>query len=94
MYLGTPILEKYQTPATSFVIASYWNSRDMLYGYSSDYLTFESHSYQMHQGGGNIGHGGIYTENAKVFPGDNPYLLPRVRMLGTQTLDEFISAIQ
>ena len=144
MYLGTPILERYQTPATSFVIASYWNSRDMLYGYSSDYLTFESHSYQMHQGGGNIGHGGIYTamskeevlsdlqksfdicgnknafaypfghytdegcstveeagllcavttENAKVFPGDNPYLLPRVRMLGTQTLDEFISAIQ
>lgn len=144
MCLGTPILEKYQTPATSFVIASYWNSRDMLYGYSSDYLTFESHSYQMHQGGGNIGHGGIYTamskeevlsdlqksfdicgnknafaypfgdyteegcstleeagllcavttENAKAFPGDNPYLLPRVRMLGTQTLDEFISAIQ
>lgn len=144
MYLGTPILEQYQTPATSFVIASYWNSRDMLYGYASDYLTFESHSYQMHQGGGSIGHGGIYTsmskeeilsdlqksfdicgnsdafaypfgdyteegcavleeagllcavttENAKAFPGDNPYLLPRVRMLGNQTLEEFIAAIQ
>ena len=144
MYLGTPILEQYETPATSFVIASYWNSRDMLYGYASDYLTFQSHSYQMHQGGGSIGHGGIYTamskeeilsdlqksfdicgnsdafaypfgdyteegcavlekagllcavttENAKAFPGDNPYLLPRVRMLGTQTLDEFIAVIQ
>lgn len=144
MYLGTPILEQYKTPATSFVIASYWNSRDMLYGYASDYLTFESHSYQMHQGGGSIGHGGIYTsmskeeilsdlqksfdicgnsdafaypfgdyteegcavleeagllcavttENAKAFPGDNPYLLPRVRMLGNQTLEEFIAAIQ
>lgn len=144
MYLGTPILEQYETPATSFVIASYWNSRDMLYGYASDYLTFESHSYQMHQGGGSIGHGGIYTamsneeilsdlqksfdicgnrdafaypfgdyteegcavleeagllcavttENAKAFPGDNPYLLPRVRMLGNQTLEEFIAAIQ
>lgn len=144
MYLGTPILEKFQTPATSFVIASYWDSRDMLYGYSSDYLTFESHSYKMHQGGGNIGHGGIYTamskeevlsdlqksfdicgnnnafaypfgdyteegcstleevglfcavttENAKAFPGDNPYLLPRVRMLGNQSLEEFIAAIQ
>lgn len=144
MYLGIPILEQYQTPATSFVIASYWNSRDMLYEYSSDYLTFESHSYKMHQGGGNIGHGGIYTamtkeeiladlqksfdicgnkdafaypfgdyteegcstleeagilcavttENAKVFPGDNPYLLPRVRMQGNQTLDQFIAAIQ
>ena len=144
MYLGTPILEQYQTPATSFVIASYWDTREMLYGYSSDYLTFESHSYKMHQGGGEIGHGGIYTamtkeqvledleksfeicgnsdafaypfgdyteegcstleeagllcavttDNAKCYPGDNPYLLPRVRMLGSQTLDEFISAIR
>ena len=144
MYLGTPILEQYQTPATSFVIAGYWDTREMLYGYSSDYLTFESHSYKMHQGGGDIGHGGIYTamtkeqvladleksfeicgnrdafaypfgdyteegcstleeagllcavttDNAKCYPGDNPYLLPRVRMLGSQTLDEFISAIR
>lgn len=143
MYLGTPVLEKYQTPATSFVIASYWNSKEMLYGYESDYLRFESHSYQMHQGGGNIGHGGIYTvlskeqvlsdlqksfeicgnkdafaypfgdyteegcatleeagllcavttENAKCYPGDNPYLLPRVRMIGTQTLEEFTASI-
>ena len=143
MYLGTPILEQYQTPATSFVITSYWNDREMLYGYASDYLTFESHSHKMHQGGGSIGHGGIYTamtreevladleksfeicgnkdafaypfgdyteegcstleeagllcavttENAKCYPGDNPYLLPRVRMLGSQTLEEFISAI-
>lgn len=143
MYLGTPVLEKYQTPATSFVIASYWNNKEMLYGYASDYLRFESHSYQMHQGGGNIGHGGIYTalsrdevlsdlqksfeicgnnnafaypfgdytqegcatleeagllcavttENAKCYPGDNPYLLPRVRMIGTQTLEEFVASI-
>lgn len=143
MYLGTPILEQYQTPATSFVITSYWNDREMLYGYASDYLTFESHSHKMHQGGGSIGHGGIYTamsreevladleksfeicgnkdafaypfgdyteegcstleeagllcavttENAKCYPGDNPYLLPRVRMLGSQTLEAFISAI-
>ncbi len=144
MYLGIPILERYQIPATSFVIAGYWNSREMLYGYASNYLTFESHSYKMHQGGGSIGHGGIYTamsreevladlqksfeicgnqeafaypfgdykeegcavleeagllcavttENSKAYPGDNPYLLPRVRMLGTQTLDQFISEIQ
>ena len=143
MYLGTPILEQYQTPATSFVITSYWNDREMLYGYASDYLTFESHSHKMHQGGGSIGHGGIYTamtreevladleqsfeicgnrdafaypfgdyteegcstleeagllcavttENAKCYPGDNPYMLPRVRMLGTQTLEAFISSI-
>lgn len=143
MYLGTPILEQYQTPATSFVIASYWDSKEMLYGYASDYLTFESHSYKMHQGGGNIGHGGIYTamsreqvledlqksfeicgnhdafaypfgdyteegcstleeagllcavttENAKCYPGDNPYLLPRVRMQGAQSLEAFIASI-
>ena len=143
MYLGTPILEQYQTPATSFVITSYWNDREMLYGYASDYLTFESHSHKMHQGGGSIGHGGIYTamsreevladleksfeicgnkdafaypfgdyteegcstleeagllcavttENSKCYPGDNPYLLPRVRMLGSQTLEAFVSAI-
>ena len=143
MYLGTPILEQYQTPATSFVITSYWNDREMLYGYASDYLTFESHSHKMHQGGGSIGHGGIYTamsreevladleksfeicgnkdafaypfgdyteegcstleeagllcavttENAKCYPGDNPYLLPRVRMLGSQTLEAFVSSI-
>lgn len=143
MYLGTLILEQYQTPATSFVITSYWNDREMLYGYASDYLTFESHSHKMHQGGGSIGHGGIYTamsreevladleksfeicgnkdafaypfgdyteegcstleeagllcavttENAKCYPGDNPYLLPRVRMLGSQTLEAFVSAI-
>lgn len=143
MYLGTPILEQYQTPATSFVITSYWNDREMLYGYASDYLTFESHSHKMHQGGGSIGHGGIYTamsreevladleksfeicgnkdafaypfgdyteegcstleeagllcavttENAKCYPGDNPYLLPRVRMLGSQTLEAFVFAI-
>lgn len=140
---GIPILEKYKTPATSFVIASYWDTKEYLYTYSSDYLRFESHSYMMHQGGGSIGHGGIYTsmseeevlddlrksfeicgnhdafaypfgdytvegcatleeagllcavttENARCFPGDNPYLLPRVRMLGGQSLEEFISLV-
>lgn len=144
MYLGTPLLERYQTPATSFVIASYWDSKEMLYGYSSDYLIFESHSFNMHRGGGKIGHGGIYTvmskdevmqdlnksfeicgnrdafaypfgdyteegcstleemgllcavttENAKCFPGDNPYLLPRVRVQGEQTLDAFSHLIE
>lgn len=144
MYLGTPILEQYQTPATSFVIGGYWDNRELLYEYASDYLTFESHSYGMHQGGGNQGHGGIYTamsseeiradlqksfeicgndqafaypfgdytvegcqtledmgllcavttENKKCYPGDHPYLLPRVRMIGSQTLSEFIGLIQ
>lgn len=143
MDLGIPVLEQYQTPATSFVITGYWNSKEMLYGYASDYLLFESHSYEMHKGGGNIGHGGIYTamsreevladlqksfeicgnsdafaypfgdyteegcstleeagllcavttENRKCYPGDNPMILPRVRMLGTQSLESFVSVI-
>lgn len=143
MDLGIPVLEQYETPATSFVIASYWDSREMLYEYASDYLRFESHSYKMHQGGGGIGHGGIYTtmskeevladlnksfeicgnkdafaypfgdyteegcstleeagllcavttENNKCYPGDNPMMLPRVRMRGSQSLESFISVI-
>lgn len=144
MELGIPILEQYQVPATSFVITSYWNSKEMLDGYKSEYLTFESHSHKMHQGGGKLGHGGIYTamsreeiledlrqsfeictnreafaypfgdyteegcsvleeagilcavttENAKCYPGDHPMKLSRVRMLGSQSLDSFISAIK
>ena len=60
MNLGIPILEKYQVQATSFVITSYYDSKEMLYSYASDYLIFESHSHDMHRGGGNTGHGGIF----------------------------------
>lgn len=144
MELGIPVLEQYQVPATSFVITSYWDSKEMLDAYKSEYLTFESHSHKMHQGGGKSGHGGIYTamsreeiladlqqsfaictnknafaypfgdyteegcsvleeagllcavttENAKCYPGDNPMKLSRVRMLGAQSLDSFVSAIK
>ena len=60
MNLGIPLLEKYEVMATSFVITSYYDSKEMLYSYTSDYLAFESHSHNMHRGGGNIGHGGIF----------------------------------
>lgn len=59
--LAIPLLEKYQVYATSFVITSYYDNKEMLDGYKSDYLTFESHSHGMHVGGGNVGHGGIFT---------------------------------
>lgn len=144
MDIGIPMLEEYQIPATSFVITSYFTDHDMLAGYGNDYLTFESHSHKMHQGGGSIGHGGIFTamsredaltdlrtsieicgsgdafaypfgdytkecrdiveeagflcavttENAKCFPGADPLLLPRVRMLGEQSLDSFAASIR
>ena len=107
------------------------------------YLTLESHTDNMHRGGGTYGHGGIFpalskeealadlkksieycgngdalaypfgdytaeceqtveeagflcavtTEPGKCYPGDDPYALTRVRMLGSQSLDQFISEI-
>lgn len=144
MNLGIPILEKYQTPATSFVITGSFASKENLYGYASDYLHFETHSNNMHRAGGSIGHGGIYTalsdaevtedltqsiklcgngnafaypfgdytqeqipvleqigllcavttKNQKCYPGDNPYILPRVRMSDGQSLEQFIAKIR
>ena len=57
---GLPILEKYKTPATSFVITSKDGEKKVA-KFQSDYLSFQSHSHDMHHGGGNIGHGGIFT---------------------------------
>ena len=142
--LAIPLLEKYQVYATSFVITSYYDSKEMLDGYRNEYLAFESHSHAMHVGGGSIGHGGIFTalskeealadleqsaqlcgskeafaypfgdytaeceeilaeagflcavttEPGKSAPGDDPYALPRVRMSGNQSLEEFVAKIQ
>lgn len=142
--LEIPLFEKYQTPATSFVITSYYNDKSMLDPYrNNQYLTLESHTDNMHRGGGTYGHGGIFpalskeealadlkksieycgngdalaypfgdytaeceqtveeagflcavtTEPGKCYPGDDPYALTRVRMLGSQSLDQFISEI-
>lgn len=57
---GIPLLEKYLIPATSFIIASQ-NGKEKVKKYASEYITFQSHSYDMHKGGGNIGHGGIIS---------------------------------
>lgn len=57
---GIPLLEKYQIPATSFIIVSQ-NGKEKVKKYASEYITFQSHSYDMHKGGGNIGHGGIIS---------------------------------
>lgn len=56
---GIPLLEKYQIPATSFVIAS--KADDKISQYASEYISFQSHSYDMHKAGGTIGHGGIIS---------------------------------
>jgi len=63
--LAVPLLEKYGIQATSFVITSYYDSKEMLDGYRNKNLYFESHSHNMHRGGGNIGHGGIFPALSK-----------------------------
>lgn len=57
--LGVPLFNKYKVPVTSFLIASY-DGESKVSKYASEYLTFQSHSYDMHRAGGNIGHGGIF----------------------------------
>ena len=37
------------------------NGREKVGKYRSKYVTYESHSDNLHRGGGNIGHGGIFT---------------------------------
>lgn len=57
---GIPVLEACKTPATSFVITSV-DGKKKVKKYQSEYVDYESHSHNMHRGGGSIGHGGIFT---------------------------------
>lgn len=142
LILGIPILEEYKIPATSFLITSQ-NGENKVKTYKNDYISFQSHSHNMHRAGGNIGHGGIFTaltkeealidlkksieicgngdafaypfgdytkdcteyvkeagfkcgvttQPGKVYPGDDPMLLSRVRMSNGQSLGAFKSLI-
>lgn len=58
--IGIPILEKYKVPATSFLIGTK-GAADKLKAYASPYVQYQSHSYDMHKAGGNIGHGGVIS---------------------------------
>ena len=139
---GIPLLEKYEIPAVSFIIGIR-DANDILTEYASPYISFESHSYDMHKAGGYIGHGGVisaltkdeivedlktaidilgssnafaypygdYTDEAReavseagilcsftteyewVRVGDDPALLPRVRIIGDAGLASFIGSI-
>lgn len=141
--LGAPLFEKYKIPVTSFLITSQ-DGKKKVKTYSRDYLEFQSHSHNMHRGGGNIGHGGIFpvmehdeavadlqksidicgngdafaypygdytdscvkavedagflcavtTEYGRTNPGDDPLLLPRVRMLKDQSLESFKTLVE
>ena len=141
--LGVPLFEKYKIPVTSFLIGNI-DGEKKVKKYASEYMTFQSHSYNMHRGGGNIGHGGIFpvmehdeavadlqksieiggngdafaypygdyndscvqavkdagfkcavtTEYGRAEVGDNPLLLPRVRMSMGQSLESFKKLVE
>ncbi|MBR4019713.1 MAG: polysaccharide deacetylase family protein, partial [Firmicutes bacterium] len=58
---GIPLIEKYQVPATSFVIGITKGEQMAAMKPDLQYVQLESHSYDMHKGGGHIGHGGVFT---------------------------------
>ena len=57
--LAIPILDKYKVPATAFIITKKFNSSN-LEKYKNSTIDFESHTNDMHHGGGTYGHGGIF----------------------------------
>ncbi len=56
---GIPLLEKYKVPATSFIICGRPESAEKLTKYASPYISFQSHSFDLHEDGNtSIGRGG------------------------------------
>jgi peptidoglycan/xylan/chitin deacetylase (PgdA/CDA1 family) len=57
---GRALLEKHEIPGTTFIIGAF-DAENQIKANPSRYLSYESHSYDMHKGGGNIGLGGIIS---------------------------------
>ncbi|MDO4183445.1 MAG: DUF5011 domain-containing protein [Coriobacteriia bacterium] len=56
---GVPLLEKYQIPATSFIICIDDDAQWKTIHYASEYVSYQSHSYSLHAAGySGQGHGG------------------------------------
>lgn len=56
---GTPLLYKYHVPATSYIIGSDPNFTEKVSMYMSEYVSFQSHTYDLHRDGNtNKGKGG------------------------------------
>ena len=58
--LAIPLLDKYNIPATAFIITKNFDTANVE-KYKDSTINFESHTNNMHRAGGNIGHGGIFT---------------------------------
>lgn len=63
--VGIPLLEKYQIPATSFIICVDADARQKIIDHRSPYISFQSHGYDLHKPGGSIGHGGVISALTK-----------------------------
>ena len=61
---GTPLIEKYNVPVTSFVIGTQKGDFKVKLR-AHPLIQFQSHSYDMHKPGGNIGHGGVISAMSK-----------------------------
>lgn len=57
--LAIPLLDKYDIPATAFIITKNFDSNN-IEKYKNSTIDFESHTNNMHRAGGTIGHGGIF----------------------------------
>ena len=57
--LAIPLLDKYKIPATAFIITKKFDT-SKLEKYKNSTIIFQSHTNDMHHGGGTYGHGGIF----------------------------------
>ena len=57
--LAIPLLDEYNIPATAFIITKNFDTNN-LEKYKNSTIDFQSHTNNMHRGGGTIGHGGIF----------------------------------
>ena len=57
--LAIPLLDEYNIPATAFIITKKFDTAN-LEKYKDSTIDFQSHTNNMHRGGGTIGHGGIF----------------------------------
>ena len=55
-----PLLEKYKVKATAFIITSKSGASKIKKYKDNEYIEFQSHTHNMHQGGCSGGHGGLF----------------------------------
>ena len=56
---GGDLFRQYQVPATMFLICENADIPELIVSQANPYITFQSHTYKMHNGGSGIGRGGL-----------------------------------